>query len=149
VASGLMVRILVAPPGRLANFRALQRCLFLPVSGHNQRLASARAVTARGSHRCLAGSHASTSPANPARAATGSATICSMHHAGPVTTGARHHRVVITRDRGLLPRRKIHRQDRPARADQLTPRRELRIPPGYPSPDCSPAVGHNILLGPG
>jgi hypothetical protein len=55
LARGLMVRILIAPPGRLASFRALQRWLFPPVSGHNQRLASP-AVTASGSHRCLAGS---------------------------------------------------------------------------------------------
>ncbi len=86
------------------------------------KIGFARAVTASGSHRCLAGSHASTSPANPARAATGSARICSM-------------------------RRKIHRQDGQVRADQHTQRRELRLPPDYPAPDRSPAVGHNILVG--
>jgi len=62
----------------------------MPVSASERpqsKIGFARAVTASGSHRCLAGSHASTSPANPARAAAGSARICSMHHADPVNTG--------------------------------------------------------------
>jgi hypothetical protein len=47
---------------------------------------AARAVTTSGFHRCPVGSHASTTPANPAYLATGPAHtgISLTHHAGPV-----------------------------------------------------------------
>src|SRR5258708_36779043 len=72
-----------------------------------------------------------------------------MHHAVRVNTGPPDPRSGDHTRPRPASRRKIHRQDRQVRADQLTQRRELRIPPGYPSPDRSPAVGHNLLLGPG
>ena len=52
---------------------------------HTTGILAARVVTTSGFHRCPVGSHASTSPANPAPAATGSdqARISLMHHADP------------------------------------------------------------------
>jgi hypothetical protein len=53
---------------------------------HTAGILPARAVTTSGFHRCPVGSHASTSPANPAFLATGSAQakISLTHHADPV-----------------------------------------------------------------
>ena len=52
---------------------------------HTTGILAARAVTTSRFHRCPVGSHASTSPANPALAATGSAQarISLMHYADP------------------------------------------------------------------
>jgi len=52
---------------------------------HTAGIPPTAAVTISGFHRCPAGSHATTSPANPAFSATGPAhaRISSMHHADP------------------------------------------------------------------
>jgi hypothetical protein len=53
---------------------------------HTTGIPAARAVTTSGFHRCPVGSHASTSPENPAFAAAGpaQARISLMHQADPV-----------------------------------------------------------------
>jgi len=52
---------------------------------HTTGIFLARAVTTSGCHRCPVGSHVSTTPANPAFAATGpaQAKISLIHHADP------------------------------------------------------------------